>query len=290
MNGTEIKDYFSLTFKIAEELYKNGKTIESLMCFVQVVPLIRNLLKDESDMIIHEFSERIDLLGSIAIDLEDAGNIEMSEVARKTHLIYNPSYIWYGSLGNFYLGQKDFALAKSNLEKALELLEEEHKSELPDANEDEMDIRQTLGQAYLELGEFENAVTNLSRAREIAFKSGDDKWNLWHYGGKELLQNIYLSLYDDYFPKHYTDFCLLLLHKTIFEDGEYSDDFLSKVYRRQGECYINKANLQEAVFRFKKVLEIDPNDTYIKNMLSTIEKIQLEKEERGGIDDSSRKE
>ncbi len=259
------KDYFSFTVKIAKELYNGGKTLESLMCYNQLIPFIENLSAEEHDKIYNEFGDYILLLDSIAIDLENAGKIEMSEVARKTHLIYDPSYIWYGNLGSFYLRRKDFVKAKSYLEKALGLF---------DSNEDDLGIKESLGLLYLELGEYENAAINLSRAREVAFENGEENRDLSKYGGNKLIQNIYLSLYDDYFPKHHTDFCLLLLHKAIHEGEEYSDTFLSNVYRRRGECYVDKGDLRESAFCFKKVLENDPDDTHSKNILSTIEKLQ----------------
>lgn len=269
MNEIVESNYFEFTIKVANELFTSGKIVESLMCFIQMAKFMENLSIEERDKVVCKLGDDDLILDSIAIKLEDAGKFELSEIARKIHLQFDSSYILYGNLGRFYIRQKDFVRAKSYIEKALELF---------DPDEEDVEIRESLGLIYLELGEYENAIINLAQARETAFKSGETKWELWHYGGKELLQNIYLSLCDEYLLKNYTDFCLLLLHKAIQEGDEYSDNFLSNVYRRRGDCYINKGDLKEATFCFEKVIESDPNNTYAKNMISTIEKLKLVKE------------
>ena len=89
--------------------------------------------------------------------------------------------------------------------------------------------------------------------------------------GETNIQNVYLYLFDSYFPKDKLDLCILLLHKAMYEEENYSGTFLENIHRRRGECYFKMNNFIEASFSFKKVLELHPNDDHAKEMLRIID-------------------
>jgi tetratricopeptide (TPR) repeat protein len=117
----------------------------------------------------------------------------------------------------------------------------------------------------------EDAISFLSRAKECEYYLGENELYLSNYKGETNIQNVYLNLFDSYFPKDKLDLCILLLHKAMYEEENYLDTFLENIHRRRGECYFKMNNFIETSFSFKKVLELHPNDDHAKEMLRTID-------------------